>query len=207
MKRDTVVVGAGGHGREVVEILHDADQHPIGYVDDDPSKQGTVLNGLPVLGYVDWLREVDVKAICAVGDPEICEKLARRVKGMGLSLDRAISPRAFVSPTATLGEGAIVFPNVVVGTEAKIGNCVTLNVGSTVSHDSTVGDYSVVNPGVHLAGNVNVGRGVFVGMGASIIQCVRLGDRSVIGAGAVVIRDVPALTRALGVPAIARPHR
>jgi sugar O-acyltransferase (sialic acid O-acetyltransferase NeuD family) len=197
--RDTVVVGAGGHGREVVEILHDADQRPIGYVDDDPSKQGTVVNGLPVLGNLDWLKQADVKAICAVGNPEICEELAQRVKGMGLSFDRAISPRAFVSPTASLGEGVIVFP--------KIGNCVTLNVGSTVSHDSTVGDYSVVNPGVHLAGNVDVGRGVFVGMGASIIQCVRLGDHCVIGAGAVVIRDVPALTRAVGVPATARRHR
>jgi sugar O-acyltransferase (sialic acid O-acetyltransferase NeuD family) len=210
---DIVVVGAGGHAREVVEILRDtaaagSDHHPIGYVDDDPTKQGAVLDGLPVLGGMKWLEEserAEIKVICAIGQPELCEELAQRVKGMGRRFGQAISPRALVSPNATLGEGVIIFPNVVVNTGAKIGNCVTLNVGTTVSHDSIVGDYSNVNPGVHLAGNVEVGRKAYVGMGANIIQGLSVGEHSVIGAGAVVISDVAADTRAVGVPAQASP--
>lgn len=209
---DIVVVGAGGHAREVVEILRDAatagsEQRPIGYVDDDPTKQGEVLDGLPVLGGLNWLEESErseIGVICPIGQPELCEELAQRVKSMGRHFVQAISPRALVSPQATLGEGVIIFPNVVVNTGARIGNCVTLNVGATVSHDSTVGDYSSVNPGVHLAGNVDVGHKVYVGMGANIIQGLSVGERSIIGAGAVVIRDVPADTRAVGVPAKGR---
>ena len=77
--------------------------------------------------------------------------------------------------------------------------------GTTVSYDSIVGDYSNVNPGVHLAGNVDVGPKVHLGMGANIIQRLCVGERSTIGAGAVVIRNVPADTRAVGVPAQASP--
>ena len=206
---EIVVVGAGGHGREVVEILHDAaaagsDQHPIGYLDDDPAKQGTVLDDLPVLGGLDWLKEdqrFETKVICAIGQPELCEELAQRVRSTGHRFARAISPRAVVSPRATLGEGVIVFPNVVVNTGATIGDCVTLNVGATVSHDSTVGDYSNINPGVHLAGNVKVGHKAYIGMGANIIHDLSVGEHSIIGAGAVVIRDVPPDMRATGVPA------
>ena len=70
-----------------------------------------------------------------------------------------------------------------------------------MSYDSIVGDYSNVNPGVHLAGNVDVRSKAYIGMGANIIQGLSVGERSVIGAGAVVITDVPADTRAVGVPA------
>jgi len=40
-----------------------------------------------------------------------------------------------------------------------------------------------------------------VGTGATIIQGLDLGEKALVGAGAVVIRDVAAGTKVLGVPA------
>jgi FlaA1/EpsC-like NDP-sugar epimerase len=48
-----LVVGAGVAGGIVAEVLcgrSDRCLQPVGFVDDDPSRQGTVIHGLPVLG-------------------------------------------------------------------------------------------------------------------------------------------------------------
>lgn len=46
-----------------------------------------------------------------------------------------------------------------------------------------------------------IGKNVWVGSKATILQGVRIGDNAVIGANAVVTRDVPANSVAVGIPA------
>lgn len=205
-----VILGAGGHAREVLEILLECCANgsmavPVGFIDENPENHGRVLDGFPVLGDFRWFQETDdaqgVETVCAVGSPRTCRSLSMKASAMGLRFARVISPRSVISPRATIGEGVIIFPHVIVNTGAAIGNHVTLNVASTVSHDTRVGDFCNVNPGSHLAGNVIIGEGCFVGMGANLIQGITVGAWTVIGAGAVVIRDLPPNVTAVGVPA------
>lgn len=205
----TVIIGAGGHAREVLDILLDRrasgqDVEPVGFIDENSANHGKMLNGYPVLGDFGWFRGVDrttLRVVCAVGSPELCRKLVQKALSLGLSFGNAISSRACISPSARIGRGVIIFPNVVVNTDAAIGNHVTLNVGASVSHDTVVGDFCNVNPGARLAGNVVLGEGCYVGMGASVIQGVSVGVWSTIGAGAVAVRDIPPGATAVGVPA------
>lgn len=205
--RKFVIVGAGGHAREVLQILlarraSGEPVEPLGFVVDDPGDGGR--SGLPVLGDFGWLAGLDraaVEVICAVGTPALNRELVERMRALGFRFGRAISPLAWMADSATVGEGTIVFPQVVINADAVVGDHVTLNVAATVSHDARVGDFATVGPGAHLAGNVTVGEGCFIGMGADVIQGVTIGDRSVIGAGAAVIDDLPADVTAVGVPA------
>jgi len=203
-----VIVGAGGHAREVLEILWarraagDA-LEPIGFLDDARAASGP-LNGLPVLGGLEWLEGANaegVRAVCAVGTPAVCERLAGRVRALGVRVASAVSPDSWIASTASLGEGVLVFPGVVVNANADVGDHVTLNVASSVSHDARVGRFTILGPGARIAGNAELGDRCFVGMGASVIHGVRVGEGSVIGAGAAVIDDVPAGMTAVGVPA------
>ena len=208
MKR-IIIIGAGGHGREVADILRHQSRvnneiEPIGFVDDNPAIHGQNLDGLPVLGGWSWFDGVsraDVAVVCAVGSPEICRRLVQRAKELGLDFASAISPLAHVSAFAHLGEGVTLFPGVIVNTRAFIDSYSILNVAVTVSHDTKVGSYSNVNPGAHLAGNVTIEEGCYIGMGANVIQGCSIGKWSVIGAGAAVISDLPASVVAVGVPA------
>ncbi len=208
MKR-VVIIGAGGHGREVADILrHQAlavgEIEPIGFTDDNRDLHGQELDGLPVLGDWSWFDGADrrdIAVVCAVGSPQVCRRLAERARGIGLSFASVISPLAHISPYARLGKGVTVFPNVVINTGAFIDSHSILNVGVVVSHDATVGPYSNINPGAQLAGSVTIGEGCYIGMGASVIQGRSIGAWSVVGAGAVVIRDLPANVTAVGVPA------
>ena len=51
------------------------------------------------------------------------------------------------------------------------------------------------------AGAIVLGRDVWLGCGVRVLRGVRIGDGCVVGAGAVVTRDLPPLSLAVGVPA------
>ncbi len=201
--KDVAVVGAGGHGREVAEILADAGQfRPIGFIDQDPQLTGRTIDDLPVLGTMDWLaKHPDVLVVVAIGNPTILQRVVGQVRELGSQFAQAISPAAKISRLAELGPGVAIFPGVIVNTRARIGAYTTLNVGSSVSHDSVVGDFCVINPGARLAGNVKVGDGCYIGMGANIIHGHSVGAWSTVGAGSAVVHDLPEHVTAVGVPA------
>lgn len=208
MKR-VVIIGAGGHGREVADILRQQARaareiEPLGFVDENCDLRGRIVDGLPVLGDWSWFEAVDradIAVICAVGSPENCRRLVEHAGGLGLSFASAISPHAQISPFSRLGEGVTVFPNVIINTGAFVDSHCILNAAVVVSHDARVGRYSNINPGAQLAGDVTIGDGCYIGMGANVIQGRTIGAWSVVGAGAVVTRDLPAGATAVGVPA------
>ena len=208
MKR-IVIIGSGAHGREVAEILrqqhaHVADLATLGFVDDDLTLRGRIVDGLPVLGNLTWFDGVDrggISVICASGFSHVRHEMAQRARGLGLTFANAISPLAYVSPNAKLGEGVVVYPNAVTCRGSSIGDHVVINSGSVVSHDTKLGDYSTLNPGVNLAGNVTVGEGCYMGLGCSVIQGINIGAWTTVGAGAAVISDLPSHVTAVGVPA------
>ncbi|MBN1844586.1 MAG: acyltransferase [Sedimentisphaerales bacterium] len=88
-----------------------------------------------------------------------------------------------------------------------IGNDVSIahNV-SVLSFEHDIGDLNVpIKDAPCLPRPVVIEDDVWIGAGARILGGVRIGTGSVIGAGAVVTRDVPAYSLAVGVPA--RPIR
>jgi sugar O-acyltransferase (sialic acid O-acetyltransferase NeuD family) len=206
------IIGAGGHGREVAEILrHQArernDVSVLGFIDDNPDLHGKIMNDLPVLGDWSWFEGIDraeVAVICAVGSPQVCMRLAQRANLLGLASVNALSPLAYISPYAKLGEGITMFPNAVVSTDSFVASHCIVNVGATISHDTKVGRFSNINPGVHLAGDVTIGEGCYIGMGANVIQGTSIGEWTTVGAGAVVIKDLPPRVTAVGVPAVVK---
>ena len=52
-----------------------------------------------------------------------------------------------------------------------------------------------------------IGNNVDIGAGAKLLGAITIGDNVLIGANAVVVRDVPADSIAIGVPAIVRPRK
>jgi sugar O-acyltransferase (sialic acid O-acetyltransferase NeuD family) len=208
MKR-VIIIGAGGHGREVAEILmHSArqagDPLVLGFIVDEPDLHDKVINDLPVLGDWSWFETIDrneIAVICAVGLPHLRKRLVERATSSGLSFANAISPLAHLSADAKIGKGVMIFPNSFISTNSFIGDHVIVNVGATISHDTKVGRYATINPGVHLAGNVSVGEGCHLGIGCSVINGVSIESWTTVGAGATVIRELPENVTAVGVPA------
>ena len=52
-----------------------------------------------------------------------------------------------------------------------------------------------------MAGEITMGEQVHIAVGATVRDDLNIGDRAVIGAGAAAVKDVPADTTVVGVPA------
>lgn len=204
---NVIVVGAGGHGQVVADILRaaahaGARERLAGYVDDRRSLDGQLLAGGRVLGAVSSLRDVAHDGIViAIGDNPTRERLWRTLSVAGESLVVAKHPSAIVSEDVSVGAGSMLCAGAIVNTGTSIGCGVILNTGCTVDHHSTIGDFVHIAPGVHMGGEVAAGARAFVGIGAVVLPGIRIGEDSIVGAGAIVIRDVAPGTTVVGCPA------
>lgn len=201
-----IILGAGGHGRVVLDVLQQAREHLVkGFLDSNPQLWGRRVDGVPVLGGPDMLNDLvqqDVEgAIVAIGDNGIRRQFADLVDAAGLELVNAVHPSANLARTVTVGCNVVIAAGALVCAHCQIGDSVILNTGCIVDHESMVGTAAHVCPGVKLAGHVTIESGAFLGIGATVIQNVRIGYDAVVGAGSVVIEDVEPMTTVVGVPA------
>jgi sugar O-acyltransferase (sialic acid O-acetyltransferase NeuD family) len=202
---DALIIGAGGHGKVVLDILRAGNTHrPVGFLDADPALNGTTINGLPVLGQVNQLPKLRQKArgaVVAIGDNRTRMQYADFLRQQGFELLSAIHPSACVSKTARLGAGIVITAGAVVGTDTTLADCVIVNTSAVVDHECVIEQAAHVCPAAAIAGRVHIGAMAFIGLGCRIIQCLTIGRNAVVGAGTVVIRDVPDETTVVGVPA------
>jgi sugar O-acyltransferase (sialic acid O-acetyltransferase NeuD family) len=198
-----LILGAGGHGKVVADILMCQGKHVIGFLDDDPALWGSVCLGLPILGSIDTYTDyVPDGLIIGIGQNRIrqaiTQRLGEKVESLWASV---VHPGAVIASSASLGKGVVVVAGAIINPETVIGNHAIINTGATVDHDCRIGDFCHIAPGAHLAGAVTVGEGSFCGIGSAAIPLVSIGKWVTIGAGAVVVRNIPDGVIAKGVPA------
>lgn len=210
MPEQIVVIGAGGHGRELLDVIKaintDTDAPTwdfLGFVDDgEPSRDLLGRLGASVLGDRDALFGLaGVHFALGLGSPTSRRRMDETACAAGLRPATLVHPRASLGSDVELAPGAVVCSHVTVTTHVRVGRHSHLNVNATVSHDGVLGDYVTLSPGVALAGNVTLADGVTLGIGATVIPGVTIGRGAMVGAGSVVLRDVPAHVTVVGVPA------
>lgn len=200
MKR-VVIIGAGGHGKVVADIIRQTEDQIEGFLDDNLELSG-VFAGFPVLGTVDYYQEyMEFPFVIAIGDAAIRERIAEHLRGV--SWYTAIHPAAVVSKMGVeIGEGTVVMAGAVINAGTTVGRHCIINSGAIVEHDNVLGDYVHVSVGARLAGAVHVGKSSWIGIGASVSNNRSICAGCMVGAGAVVVKDIRQAGTYVGVPAM-----
>lgn len=195
-----LVIGAGGHGKVVADILQTKGVVVLGFLDDNPATWGTTVLGLPVFGAIELHASIPADGIAmGIGSNRARRQIVARFSSLGWI--NAIHPSATIAHSVSLGMGITIAPHVVLAPATHIGDFAIINTAATVDHDCSIGSYAHIAPGSHLAGGVSVGEGALLGVGTSVIPGCTIGAWSTVGAGAAVVKDIPPNTVAKGIPA------
>ena len=204
------IIGAGGYARQLLDTIDACreagqDIEAIGFIDEDRSRWGTVVNDRPILGDFDWFdggaNRRDVQVIGGIGTPAVRRQVMGQALSRGLRFCTVVHPTAVLSPYTQVGVGVSILAGAVIESQARLGDHVIVNKLCAVGHDTVIEDFCTLAPGALIAGNVHLGQGVDIGIGAATVQGIRIGEGVVVGGQAMVVRDLPADATAVGVPA------
>lgn len=198
-----VIVGAGGHGREILFLLIKAGYDPLSvcFFDEDTSID-TVRwkeRGFPVYSSIETIKsrlERNSSFCLGVGNPI----LRRKFFDLFIALGGNTHWLDFSGASTEEVHGDLM-PLTFVGPEVTIGTGVLINTGAQIHHESQVGEFSEIGPKAILLGGAKVGSFCRLGAGAIILPGVALGDGVIVGAGAVVTKSFPDKAVLMGVPA------
>lgn len=190
-----VIIGAGGFGREVFQLVRDINAAGptfdlVGFLDDGDVKLALLERlGARLLGASSILPGLRASFVIAVGSPDIRRRIDERVRS---SAPSAIlrHPSATIGTDVGVGDGAVIAAGARLTTNVTLGRHVHVNVNCTIGHDVVVEDYATLYPGVHLGGGCVIEDGATLGTGCVVLPGVRVGRGAIVGAGAVVGRDV-----------------
>lgn len=183
----------------------------LGFADDAPKLQGTIVGGIPVSGTIDeCVARTSGREIwfcCGIGNNAIRKRLAEKLERAGWRAATLIAPTAVVAATAIVGDGTYLGHQCFVGPEARIGRHALINVHASVGHHSVLGDYAQVCPGACVSGLAQIGEGGFVGSNGVLAPGVSIGRWSVVAAASLAARNLGEGATAIGVPARELPRQ
>jgi sugar O-acyltransferase (sialic acid O-acetyltransferase NeuD family) len=191
------VAGAGGVGRETLDIALAAGVAVAAFLDDRLA--GRTVRGRPVLALSD--APAGASYVVAIADPAARRRLSAMLDAAGLSPAILTHPRAVIGPETVVGTGTLAHANVHVSSSVRVGRHCQIHYNATVGHDTVLADFVTIYPGANVAGSVRLASGVTVGSNAAVLQGLSVGTGVFVGAGAVVTRDVEPDQVVVGVPA------
>jgi sugar O-acyltransferase (sialic acid O-acetyltransferase NeuD family) len=173
-------------------------------LDDDPSRHGGDLIGIPIVGGFDALRNADPAV------DQVVNLVARTTKGRaaarakiaayGVPFAQLVHPNVDTY-SAELAEDVIVYNNATVGPEIQLGTGSVVFMGAVVGHESRVSEGCVLAANSVLNARVVLGERVYIGTNSTVLPEITVGAEATVAAGSVLIRDLDAGDTAIGVPA------
>ena len=209
-----VILGASGHGLVVLEAAHAQGYEIAGFVDSF-KPVGLEILGHKVLGHPDQLPALMrahrfVGGILAVSNNLTRSTVAAHVQRVAPDFQfvKVVHPRAWISPSATVGAGTLVLTGAIIHATCVVGEHAIVNTKVSLDHESELSAFASLLPGVTTGGGVRVGEFSCVCAGSTLSHQVKIGRHTVVGAGSLVLKDLPDEVLAFGSPArVIRPRR
>jgi len=204
MKENCIIVGAGTYGQVYAEYLKE-DYNILGFIDDDELVHNTKINGVIVLGKIDFLetyKDFNTRVFVSIGNPDIRIKLLNKVRKLGFITPNYIDRSCNIHPSVQIGNKAVyILQGTIIMPLTKIENDVMISSGTIISHHSLIKSGTFISFGVNVGASLEIDTQAYLGIGSVIMTGVKkIGKNATIGAGAVIIKDVPDGATVVGNP-------
>jgi sugar O-acyltransferase (sialic acid O-acetyltransferase NeuD family) len=208
--RELFLIGAGGFARETAEAVRAINaSRPtwslVGFLDDSPERQDEIVDGLPVLGPIESIRDhPEAALVICTGRPD--NYVSRRMIAERLDLPperyaTIIHPTATKGVTCQVGVGSVLLAHVDLTADVVVGSHVAVMPQVVLTHDVRIDDYATLGAGSRVGGAARVAGGAYIGSGACLRENITVGARAMVGMGSIVTSDVPPERLWFGSPA------
>jgi sugar O-acyltransferase (sialic acid O-acetyltransferase NeuD family) len=207
MKKDLIIVGAGGYGREVLQIVKDINKvedkwNILGFINDIGDALDNYECDYSIIGTIkDWIPQEGQEFVCAVADPLGKELVTKTLKEKGAVFTSAIHPTAYISEYAKVGEGVVMSIHSGISVNCKIGDFVTVLYSTIIGHDVNIGNYCTISSLSECAGGVELEEKVFLGSHVTVIPRKKVCTGAYVAAGSVVVTNIQPGNHVMGNPA------
>jgi sugar O-acyltransferase (sialic acid O-acetyltransferase NeuD family) len=196
VKKSIILIGGGGHCKSCIDVIEQEATYRIAGIVDIAEKLHK-----KILSYEIICTDEDIPNIAKeyenflitigqIKTPTRRMALFELLKSLDANLPVIISPLAYVSKHAQVGEGTIVMHHTLVNAGASIGRNCIINTKVLVEHDATIADHCHIATGAVVNGGVRIGTHTFIGSNAVTREYVEIGDTCVIGAGEKIITNI-----------------
>jgi len=196
MKEKIILIGGGGHCKSCIDVIEQAGIFRIVGIVDMPEKLHQNILGYEIIATDDDLPrlvneyENFLITLGQIKSPKKRIRLFQTLKELGAKLPVIISPLAYVSKHAEIGDGTIIMHHALINAGAKIGSNCIINTKALIEHDAIIGDHCHIATGAIINGGVRFGSGTFFGSNAVCKEYIEIGKNAVIGCGAKIIKNI-----------------
>jgi len=191
-----LIFSAGSAGREIFQLINYINYSKktwqvIGYVDDNLSKKFKKIDGIKIFSNANKPVNQKIYAVCGIMNPLLREKIYKNeIIKAGYTLTNLIHPKVEIPKCFSFGKGNVIFNNVHISFEVKIGNYSIISNFCDLGHNLFSKDLLTLMPSVIIGGNCKIGYSVFFGSGAKLMQNLKIGNNCKIGMGCTITSDV-----------------
>lgn len=188
-----IIAGAGGHAREVLDLLSN-DDLKFCFLFDNISDKKEREYDYPLISSEEDLQRLfkeDKRFVIATGNSYTRAKLYELMMTNGGCAHTVIAESAKVSNHYSfLGEGLNIMAFSFLSHSIAIGKGSLINTRANIHHDVRIGEFCEIGPGAIMLGGTEAGSFTMIGAGAIILPGIKIGNHCKVGAGAVVTKNV-----------------
>jgi sugar O-acyltransferase (sialic acid O-acetyltransferase NeuD family) len=188
---DIILVGGGGHCKSCIDVIEQEGKFNIAGIVDKPELLGSKVLGYSVIGNDSDLGSLTKKyqyALITVGQiklPDLRIELFSLVSKAGFLLPCVVSPRAYVSKYAVVGNGTIIMHDALINANAKIGDNCIINSKALIEHDAVIENHCHISTGSIINGGTVVKCHTFFGSNSTSREYIEVDG--FIKAGSLVV--------------------
>jgi sugar O-acyltransferase (sialic acid O-acetyltransferase NeuD family) len=189
MKPDLILIGGGGHCKSCIDVIEQENRFKIAGIVDLPERLGKKIFDYKIIACDKDLPDLAKNyshffiTLGQIKTPTRREKLFEHLKMLRLTLPVIISPRAYISCYASVGEGTIVMHDAFINAAAKVGKNCIINTKALIEHDSIVEDFCHISTGAVVNGGSMIRNRSFLGSNSVTSECIEIGEGSLVGCG------------------------
>ena len=201
MKSELILIGGGGHCKACIDVIEQTRNYQIAGIVDLPEKMHQKILGYEIIACDDDLSELineNISFLITIGqikNPERRVNIFEKLRVSSAKMASIVSPRAYVSRHAQIGEGTIVMHDALINANARVGKNCIINTKALIEHDAIIGDHCHISTGAIVNGGAKVSELSFMGSNSMLKEYTEIGKHSLIGAGARVLKNVSAKSR------------